>query len=233
MNTQLSNLLSNHPNQLTMSSVETVQLINAMRKQEGNMTELTHADFLKKVREVLCGTEGNFSSSYLGDNGKQCLCYNLPKRETILMVMSESYKVQAAIYDKLQELEQQNSFNIPTTFAGALALAAKMAEENEKLGVTVKGQVVTIHRQAGTIHQQAKVIDHKRIVTDESEDYISVARVRSMNPNQRYSGALLGRISDKLNIPVIPQHAAKGQISVNTYHVSVWELAYPDASLFD
>ena len=33
MNTQLSNLLSNHPNQLTMSSVETVQLINAMRFQ--------------------------------------------------------------------------------------------------------------------------------------------------------------------------------------------------------
>lgn len=226
MNTQLSNLLRNHPNQLTMSSVETVQLINAMRKQEGNPTELRHATFLEKVREVLSGAEQNFQSYYLGDNGKQCLCYNLPKRETILMVMSESYKVQAAIYDKLQELEQQNSFNIPTTFAGALALAAKMAEENEKLGVTVRGQTVTIY-------QQAEVIDHKRIVTDESEDYISVARVRSMNPNQRYSGALLGRISDKLNIPVIPQHAAKGQKSINTYHKSVWELAYPEASLFD
>ena len=226
MNMQLSNLLSNHPSQPAMSSLDLVSFINEVRKAEGNTTELVHSDFLKKVREVLCGNEGNFSSVYLAANGEQKLCYNLPKREATLLVMSESYRVQAAVYDRMQELEQQNSFNIPTTFAGALALAAKMAEENEKLGVTVQGQTVTIH-------QQAEVIDHKRIVTDESEEYLSVARVRNMNPNQRYSGALLGRISEKLDIPVIPQHAAKGQIPINTYHKSVWELAYPEASLFD
>lgn len=218
-----------------MTSKELVEVINTIRKEEGNDVEIQHDKLMRRIRsfdQILANADCG-ESEYVDSRGKTQPMLLLSKRASMLAVSSESPKVNLAIIDRWQELEQQNSFNIPTTFAGALALAAKMAEENEKLGVTVKGQTVTIHRQAGTIHQQAEVIDHKRIVTDESESYLSVARVRSMNPNQRYSGALLGRISDKLNIPVIPQHAAKGQIPINTYHKSVWELAYPEASLFD
>ena len=212
----------------TMTSKELVEVINAIRKEEGNDIEIEHAKLMRRIRsfdQILSAADCG-ESEYLDANGQARPMLLLSKRASMLAVSSESARVNLAIIDRWQELEQQNSFNIPTTFAGALALAAKMAEENEKLGVTVQGQTVTIH-------QQAKVIDHKRIVTDESEDYLSVARVRSMNPNQRYSGSLLGRISDKLNIPVIPQHAAKGQRTVNIYHKSVWELAYPEASLFD
>ena len=231
MNSQFSNLLSNQ----SMTSKELVEVINAIRKEEDNDTEILHSHLLQRIRsfDKILGETDCRLTDYLDTQGKPRPMLLLSKRASMLAVSSESPRVNLAIIDRWQELEQQNSFNIPTTFAGALALAAKMAEENEKLGVTVKGQTVTIHRQAGTIHQQAEVIDHKRIVTDESEEYLSVARVRSMNPNQRYSGALLGRISEKLDIPVIPQHAAKGQIPVNTYHKSVWELAYPEASLFD
>ena len=70
MNTQLSNLLSNHPNQPSMSSLDLVSFINEVRKAEGNTTELRHATFLEKVREVLCGAEQNFQFYYQGDNGK-------------------------------------------------------------------------------------------------------------------------------------------------------------------
>ena len=220
MNTQFSNLLSNHPNQLTMSSLDIAQLTG---KRHDNV--LRDIDvLLAALTSDLCS--GFKSSTYLDASGKPNRLFAMDKDSTICLVSGYDVNARMSIIKRWQEFEQNNSFNIPTTFAGALALAAKMAEENEKLGVTVKGQTVTIHRQA-------EVIDHKLIVTDESENYLSVARVRSMNPNQRYSGALLGRISEKLDIPVIPQHAAKGQIPINTYHKSVWELAYPEASLFD
>ena len=227
MNTQFSNLLSNHPNQLTMSSLDIAEL-----------TGKRHDNVLRDIDTMLAALSSEMkagfkSSTYLDGSGKPNRLVVMDKDSTICLVSGYDANARMSIIKRWQEFEQNNSFNIPTTFAGALALAAKMAEENEKLGVTVKGQTVTIHRQAGTIHQQAEVIDHKRIVTDESDEYLSVARVRNMNPNQRYSGALLGRISDKLDILVIPQHAAKGQIPVNTYHKSVWELAYPEASLFD
>ena len=220
MNTQLSNLLNNHPNQPTMSSLDIAELTG---KRHDNVLRDIDTMLAALTSEMKAGFK---SSTYLDASGKPNRLVLMDKDSTICLVSGYDANARMSIIKRWQEFEQNNSFNIPTTFAGALALAAKMAEENEKLGVTVQGQTVTIH-------QQAEVINHKRIVTDESEDYISVARVRSMNPNQRYSGALLGRISDKLNISVIPQHAAKGQITVNTYHVSVWELAYPEASLFD
>lgn len=90
----------------TMSSVALVALINDMR--EDGSAEIAHSDFMKKIVRVL-GEEGagNFSGTYLDIQGKKRPCYNLPKREASLMVMSESYKIQAAVYDKMVELEQQ------------------------------------------------------------------------------------------------------------------------------
>lgn len=90
--------------QQTMLSTEIVKIINDMR-EEGTAV-LAHSDFMKKVVKVL-GEEGagKFSVSYLSAQNKQLPCYALPKREANLMVMSESYKVQAAVYDRMVELE--------------------------------------------------------------------------------------------------------------------------------
>ena len=88
-----------------MSSVEIVKIINELR-EEGK-AELEHGDFLKKVVKVLGeGDAGKFSGIYKDSRNRDKPCYNLPKREAHLMVMSESYKVQAAVYDKMVELEE-------------------------------------------------------------------------------------------------------------------------------
>ena len=88
-------------NNVTMSSVK---IINDLR--EAGKAVLEHGDFLKKVVKVL-GEEvaGKFPGYYTASNGKKNPCYNLPEREAHLMVMSESYKVQAAVYDKMVELK--------------------------------------------------------------------------------------------------------------------------------
>ena len=88
----------------SMTSVELVAVINEMR-EEGTAV-LRHDTFLVKVRKVL-GSGGlqKFQDSYLNAQGKEQPCYNLPQREANLMVMSESYKVQAAVYDRMIKLE--------------------------------------------------------------------------------------------------------------------------------
>jgi phage antirepressor YoqD-like protein len=111
--------------QLTMSSLELVEYINAERGD--GVAQLRHSDFLEKVVAVL-GDEysGNFRSTYTASNGKQNPCCNFPKREACLMAMSYSYKLQAKVFDKMTELEQsqQPAFKVPQTLSEALRLAA-------------------------------------------------------------------------------------------------------------
>lgn len=82
----------------TMTSLELVEFINADRKSRAEaagaefpskgFAKLEHADFMKKVPEVLGPNAGNFSCVYLGGNGQERPCYRFPKREACLMAMS-------------------------------------------------------------------------------------------------------------------------------------------------
>jgi len=101
-----------------MSSVEIVEVINAMRGP--GKAELRHADFMEKVRTHPGISERNFSFTYFDPNGQERPCYYLPKREAELMVMSESLEVQTKVYDRLTELEAAVVPKLPQTYAQAL-----------------------------------------------------------------------------------------------------------------
>jgi phage antirepressor YoqD-like protein len=129
----------------TISSVDLVALVNEIRqsdwwegegfnKETTPPTELRHDHFITRIEKILGEAHPNFRGSYTGRDGREVKCYLLPKREAHLMVMSESYKVQARVYDRMAELEStaaSPSFNIPTTLSGALRLAAEQAETIE------------------------------------------------------------------------------------------------------
>jgi hypothetical protein len=90
--------------QQTMLSTEIVKIINDMREE--GAAELRHDHFMAKVVKVLGEEDAlNFRGIYLDAYKREKPCYALPKREANLMVMSESYKVQAAVYDRMVELE--------------------------------------------------------------------------------------------------------------------------------
>jgi hypothetical protein len=89
----------------TMSSIEIVDLINSMR-EEGK-SELRHDNFMVKVQKVLGIDSLNFQAIYLDSLKREKPCYRLPKREASLLVMSESYAVQAKVYDRMVELESR------------------------------------------------------------------------------------------------------------------------------
>ena len=129
-----SSLAISGTNQKTMSSIDLVKIINEVRKQENpQSSELAHSDFMKKVVKVL-GIEvaGNFSCYYKAENGKENPCFRLPKRESILMVMSESYRVQAAVYDRMVELESTSQLKLPQTYVEALRALADESEAKQK-----------------------------------------------------------------------------------------------------
>ena len=103
---------------LTMSSLELVEFTNRERLGEAaqaglafpskGFAKLEHADFMKKVPEVLGVNAGKFSGIYLDIRNREQDCYNFPKREACLMAMSYSYDIQAKIFDRWQELEESN-----------------------------------------------------------------------------------------------------------------------------
>lgn len=121
--------------QITMSSLELVEFINADRRARAEVfgapfpspgfAKLEHADFLKKVLEVLgAAVAGNFSGYYTASNGKPNPCYRFPKREACLMAMSYSYELQAKVFDRMTELEAQQAPKVPdlSTDVGKLLL---------------------------------------------------------------------------------------------------------------
>mgnify|MGYP003365014251 CR=1 FL=1 len=129
---------------ITMTSLEIVDYVNEERKAVADAggkkyVELHHYDFLKKVVTVLGDKDaGKFSAIYLDSMNREKSCYNLPKREAMLLAMSYSYALQAKVYDYMTALEEEvKKTFIPQTLAEALRLAADQAEAVEKLALEV------------------------------------------------------------------------------------------------
>ncbi len=108
-------------NQVTMTSLELVEFINSQR--EDSASELRHSDFLDKTVKVL-GLEmsESFRSSYMDSMNRQKPCYRFPKREACLMAMSYSYELQAKVFDRMTELEEQQK---PKAVLNLLVIASQ------------------------------------------------------------------------------------------------------------
>ena len=119
--------------QVTMSSLDIVKVINAARKEEGINTELRHSDFLEKIKKVIPNST-EFSAQYKDSTGRTLPCFNLPKRESMLMAMSYSYTTQAKIYDRWQELEN----NKPITLPNNAQLAQMVIDESKRADEAIK-----------------------------------------------------------------------------------------------
>ncbi|EKL0661419.1 MULTISPECIES: hypothetical protein [Pseudomonas] len=107
----------NLTNQITMTSLELVDFINAHRQQQAEQAgqpfpsedfpELTHANLLAKVPKVLGETSHSFECDLPDSYGRPRRGYRFPKREACLVAMSYSYELQAAVYDRMTALEEQ------------------------------------------------------------------------------------------------------------------------------
>lgn len=134
----------------TMSSVDLVEVINEERKADAEATgtrfiSLRHADFMVKLEKHPGIDSTKFFGQYKDGTGRSLKCYHLPKREAELMVMSESLKVQAKVYDRLVQLEG-------ATVADPLAT---LPPEQRVLVSLMVEQAVLKNNQAQLAHAQA------------------------------------------------------------------------------
>ena len=138
-------------NVLTMSSLEIAELTG---KQHKNVL----AD-IRKMMDDLGINSAEFSAQYKDSTGRSLVMFNLPKRETLILVSGYNVTVRARIIDRWQELEQKESaqFKMPKTLSEALLLAgqqAALAEERQRLLEQQKPKVEfaeTVERSDGTL----------------------------------------------------------------------------------
>lgn len=147
---------------LTMSSLEIAEL-----------TGKEHKNVMVDIREMLKSLNkavADFSATafYEVNNAKrEREIFNLPKRETFILVSGYNIQMRAKIIDRWQALEalQAPKFQVPTTLAGALRLAAEQAE--------------TIEKQTTQIEQQKPAVEFvdQYVKTDSSKTISEVAKL--------------------------------------------------------
>lgn len=161
---------SNNTNQVTMSSLEIVDFVNAHRQEvtttEKPFVELHHRSFMAKAPQVL-GVEAaakfiaaaNYTNGTGGTVQRQI--YIFPKREACLMAMSYSYELQAQVFDRMTAMEDALKKPVTTlpNFADPAEAAIAWANEykakqiaQEQLAITTpKAQALdTIANTANT-----------------------------------------------------------------------------------
>jgi len=124
---------------LTMSSREIAALTG---KRHDNVV----ADVRKMLSELVLGTP-EFLGVYEAENGQQYECFNLPKRESLILISGYSIELRARIIDRWQELESQASKPVALSRMDILTLAMEseqariQAEAERDHAIATKAQI--------------------------------------------------------------------------------------------
>ena len=111
-------------NVLTMSSLEIADL-----------TGKQHKDVIRDIRNMLNQLEihsAQFCAQYKDSIGRSLPMFNLPKRETLILVSGYSVAMRARIIDRWQELEAKGKPDLSTD-VGKLLLIQEMAAKQLEL----------------------------------------------------------------------------------------------------
>lgn len=157
----------------TMTILELVKEINLFREQEGNRSELKHSDLLKVIRDEFEDeiNEGKISSvEYKDAKGEMRPMFELTLSQSKQVLVRESKFVRKAVIAYIEKLETalKVKFQVPTTFAEALRLAAVQQEKIEE-------QQKLIEVQTPKAEFYDEVIDSKDAI-----DMQAVAKVINM-----------------------------------------------------
>ena len=133
--------------EVRITSVELVEIINDFRKIEGKKSKLEHSDFMKKIRKELetlkslgLDNGGNISLvSYTDSKGENRPCFSLNKDGMLQMLNSESTLVRFKTIEHINMLEnklkQIHSLTAPNNIGD---LIEKIDEKTNKLDAYYK-----------------------------------------------------------------------------------------------
>lgn len=135
--------------EITMTSLEVVELINNFREEEGSEVILQHKTFMasirneiEKLKKAAVEVEQNFLPySYVAENGKTNPCFKMNKAGIMQMLNKESalvrYKTQQYI-EKLEEKIKQDPFEGLSEEMKALLMHDKKIQAVQKEVMEVK-----------------------------------------------------------------------------------------------
>lgn len=210
------NQLMNMSHNQTMTSKELVEVINAIRKEEGNDVEIQHSHLMQRIRSFanILPEAAVAVGEYLDSNNQKRPMLLLNKEACLLTVSSESPRVNLAIIRRWQELEMRAR---PLTYLEALKELVAKEELNQQL------QVENLHKTVA--------LGHKNDITNEGEDYFTIATIKKLNQGMKLSGSKLTR--ESYDQELIPKQlfSMYGVNAPYSYHRDVWEAVYPDIVL--
>jgi phage regulator Rha-like protein len=186
-------------NKLTMTSREIAEL-----------TKKEHKHVLADIRTMLLQLNlitADFSSVYKASNNQEYECFNLPKRECLILVSGYSILLRSNIIDRWQELEQQQTPAIPKTYKEALQ-ALILAEEVKE--------------------QQALQIDNLSTALDTLNDWASILKIAKHNnvSEKQFFWRELKSMSEKMGY-VVKKASSPRFGYQNLYNIAVFKACYP------
>lgn len=110
-------------------------MVTMTSREIADLTGKEHKHVLADIRGMLEGLglrSADFSADLPDGYGRTQPAFQLPKRETLILVSGYSIGMRARIIDRWQELEAGTSVAVPQTMAQALRLAADQAERIEQ-----------------------------------------------------------------------------------------------------
>ena len=110
-------------NELTMSSREIATLCN--KRHDNVMADI------RKMLDELDIYAPDFSGTFITEQGNQYECFNLPKRECLILVSGYNVKIRTKIIDRWQQLEQAKTKLLPQTKLEALKAYVAEIEAHE------------------------------------------------------------------------------------------------------
>ncbi|WP_375693740.1 Rha family transcriptional regulator [Bartonella sp. AP88HLJMH] len=113
-----------------------------------------HAHIMRDIRQMLGelypeGGQSKFGSTYLDKQGKPQNCYNLPKRECLILVSGYSMTLRARIIDRWQELEKQAAipqidYSSPQVMLGVLTYLKNENEQKDNIIANLKPKAMAL-----------------------------------------------------------------------------------------
>jgi len=179
-----------------MSSLEIAKLTG---KEHKNVL----ADIRKILEEAGISTT-EFSAVYKDQQLIDRPCFNLPFRETNLIISGYSVKHRLVIIDRWQELEAQNKPQLPTNYIEALQALIESEKAKEAL----------------------------QLELDKAHAWLSIKRVAKLNGKDWRDYSYQKLKSASVVVGHAPHKIFDANYgTINTYHAEAWALIYPDALL--
>jgi Rha family phage regulatory protein len=217
--------------QLTMSSKEIAEL-----------TGKEHRNVMRDIRAMLVELHGeggvlSFEHTHRNEqNGQAYPIFNLPKRETLILVSGYSVEIRARIIDRWQELEQQQAKPPAVSELSRLDIlrlamdaeeARIKAEAERDHAVATKAQIG--HQREATAMATASAanrrVERLAIELDESRKWASIKRMEMAYHGQKFDWRILKEAAAEMGIA--PRKIFDANYgTVNAYHADVWSEAY-------